>query len=165
MLANGKSRYIELFALTLIISLVATPFATLPSCVASDISDIQTMVQGYYDAFNSHSVANMVAYFTTDGVKILQDIYQSDAVFQGHTAISAQLSSGLSPPSDMAISSITIKQLSVVGNTATVECNYLVYSVLWSFCFNETEQMNLVKQGADWKIARAYLSSNTPMLL
>jgi len=127
-----------------------TPTST-PTPTVTNEDLIKEMVEGYYDAFNRHSVKDEVAFFTKDGTKMLN--HGRDGTWKGHEQITKQLTDVFKFMPDIALVDQEITKLSIKGDTATVQIKYRGYAKNWQ---DDTmvEYMELVRVEGVWKIAK-----------
>jgi len=121
----------------------------LPVSALTEEELVRVMLVDYYDAFNRHSVADEVAFFTDTGVKMLE--HGAGGTFTGHAQISAQLAAAFAVP-DIALVNVYLTKLVIVGSTATVQTTFLVTGTGIPPGTYYTEDMTIVKSSA-WMIS------------
>ena len=128
----------------------ASPTAT-PTATITDEDLIRELVNGYYDTFNRHLAADNAAFFTDDGIKLIN--HGKDGTWTGTAQITKQLDGVFTPNTDIALINQTITKLEISGDKATVQIKYKGHATGWK-SDNMTENMELVKIGGVWKIAK-----------
>jgi len=129
----------------------ASPTAT-PTATITDEDLIRELVNGYYDTFNRHLAADNAAFFTDDGIKLIN--HGKDATYKGREKITQQLTDGIKSWPDMVIENVKIAKLEINADKAIVQCKYLFNTKIGKWSTNMTENMELVKIGSTWKIAK-----------
>ena len=138
-------------------TLTPTP-TTSPTPATAEENSVKAMVMAYYDAFNRHSVDDEIAFFTEGAEKIVRAGDQV-STFVGHRDIMRHLLSNFKKNPDSVLSGITITQLSVTGNKAQVQAEFMYKASDTDLPQKMTEIMELAKIDYSWKITKTELTA------
>lgn len=116
------------------------------------------MVVAYYDAFNRHSVDDEAAFFTDDGQKIVR-AGDKVSTFAGQKDIMRHLLYNFKENPDSVTSGITITQLSITGNKAQVQAEFMYKASDTDLPQKMTENMELAKIDYSWRITKTELTA------
>ena len=112
----------------------------------------------YYDAWNRHSVDDEIAFFTEGAEKIVRTGDQV-STFAGQKDIMRHLLYNFKENPDSVISGITITQLSVTGNKAQVQVEFMYKVSETDLPQKMIEIMELAKIDYSWKITETELAA------
>jgi hypothetical protein len=124
-----------------------------PSLAINEEERIRDMVMAYYEAFNRHSESDQMGFFT-DNVTVLIN-HGKDYSYHGpKEKMKSYLSLAFQLDPQVAITDLRITRLTLEGDTATVESEYIISSKVYQFSKPINEHIELVKTNNAWKIAK-----------
>jgi hypothetical protein len=131
-----------------------------PECESPNIneeSEIKNTLTAYFDTLNTHSTEEAIKFFV-DEVEILIN-YGNDYSYQGpKEGIISYLTMAFDLTPDSKISKITISNITINGDQASAQMNYVISSESYNFSMSITEYVDLVKQNSEWRIRRTNIT-------
>ena len=118
---------------------------------------IRDTLTAYFDTLNRHLTEDAINFFA-DEVEILINDGKDYSYSGSKEGIMPYLTMAFDLDPNSKISEITISNIIIDGDKATVQMNYVISSESYGFSMSITEYANLIKYNKEWKIRKTNIT-------